>query len=68
MVCPKCGGNTKVVDSRAEVDCVNRKRQCTDCSYRFLTIEIDEDIYKKVVCDWIRGLPYTDKCISVSEV
>lgn len=48
MICPVCGENTKVIDSRADVDSVNRKRECLSCKYRFLTVEIDEDLYEKI--------------------
>lgn len=45
MKCPKCNGNTKVTDSRCEDDCVNRRRVCLECGYRFSTIEVDRDWY-----------------------
>lgn len=49
MRCPLCGEETKVVNSRPENDCVNRSRKCTKCGYRFQTIEIDSDMWLKVV-------------------
>ena len=47
MTCPVCGGKTTVVDSRPSEDSVWRRRECQECSYRFNTIEIDMDLYKK---------------------
>lgn len=48
MTCPKCGGDTKVVDSRKSIDHVIRYRRCIECKYRFNTIETDEDIYVRL--------------------
>ncbi len=42
MRCPKCGSNRdRVIDSRSINDesGVRRRRECTDCSYRFTTVE-----------------------------
>lgn len=42
MRCPKCNYlSTKVIDSRAieNQDAIRRRRVCTDCDYRFSTIE-----------------------------
>lgn len=47
MTCPVCGGDTKVIDSRPSEDSVQRRRKCLECDYRFNTIEIDMDLYKK---------------------
>ena len=41
MTCPVCGGKTKVVDSRVEVDNVLRRRNCIECGYRIYTEEIE---------------------------
>lgn len=49
MRCPVCDGATKIIDSRKEPDCVNRRRECTACKYRFSTIEIDNDLYNKTI-------------------
>jgi len=49
MICPVCGEKTMVIYSGGDVDCVNRRRQCVECGYRFNTIEIDKDIYDRVV-------------------
>lgn len=48
MKCPVCGGDTVVVDSRTEVDCINRRRKCLGCDYRWNTVEVDADLYEKV--------------------
>ena len=49
MTCPKCGEDTKVIDSRSECDSVLRTRQCVACDYRFKTIELDNDLFEKIV-------------------
>ena len=46
MDCPVCCGGTKVIDSRPEEDCVNRRRKCLLCGYTFGTVEIDKDAYQ----------------------
>lgn len=48
MTCPMCGGETKVVDSRKDIDHVIRSRICTECKYRFRTVETDADIYVRL--------------------
>jgi transcriptional regulator NrdR family protein len=48
MNCPVCGEKTIVLDSRPREDCVRRRRKCTDCGYVFITIELDEDMVKKM--------------------
>lgn len=49
MLCPVCDGATKIVDSRKDVDCVTRRRECIVCKYRFTTVEIDRDMYRKMI-------------------
>lgn len=40
MTCPVCGGNTRVVDTRhPDCETVWRRRECTECGYRFNTEE-----------------------------
>lgn len=48
MACPVCGERTEVVDSRSDGESVTRRRKCLECFYRFNTVEIDEDLYKKI--------------------
>lgn len=51
MICPKCGGNTKVTDSRSTRFTVHRRRKCTLCGHIFYTAETiadSGDIFKKV--------------------
>lgn len=48
MTCPICGGKTKVVDSRSAPDCVYRKRACLNCEYSFITVEIEDDLRKRL--------------------
>ena len=49
MTCPKCGEKTRVIDCAADEDSVWRRRECTCCKYRFNTLEIDEDLYERLV-------------------
>jgi transcriptional repressor NrdR len=47
MKCPKCSkSDSKVVDSRVVRDdtAIRRRRECTDCAYRFTTYEYIEKI------------------------
>ena len=46
--CPVCFGTTKVIETRPEEDCVNRRRLCLECGHKFSTVEIDMDVYKKL--------------------
>ena len=46
MDCPICCGTTKVIDSRPEEDCVNRRRKCLSCGHTFGTVEVDKDAYQ----------------------
>ena len=48
MTCPICNGATNILDSRLEIDCVNRRRECQECGYRFNTVEIDKDLYERI--------------------
>ena len=48
MTCPVCGAKTKVADSRSEPDCVHRRRVCVECKYSFTTIEIEDDLRKRL--------------------
>jgi transcriptional regulator NrdR family protein len=47
MLCPICDGQTKVYDSRPEVDCVTRRRKCLECGHCFKTVEVDADYIRK---------------------
>lgn len=49
MTCPICNGKTKVIDSRHEDDSTRRRRECAECGYRFSTIEVDSDLYQRMV-------------------
>lgn len=48
MICPLCGGQTAVVDSRPSEDDITRRRECRACGHRFTTIEIDLDLYERI--------------------
>ena len=49
MTCPKCCSKTKIWDSRMQDDAKRRRRECLSCGYRFITIEVDEDLYERMV-------------------
>ncbi|MBE6480461.1 MAG: transcriptional repressor NrdR [Atopobiaceae bacterium] len=52
MRCPKCGcEESKVVDSRPSEnnDAIRRRRECSDCGFRFTTYERCEEIPLTVV-------------------
>ena len=39
-ICPKCSGETIVIESRGTADeLMRRRRKCVDCGYRFSTVE-----------------------------
>ena len=41
MECPRCNGDTTVIDSRpSQNNEVRRRRQCVLCKYRFTTYEL----------------------------
>lgn len=40
MICPKCGSDSRVKDSRQTNDAVRRRRRCTACGYRFTSYEV----------------------------
>ena len=40
MTCPKCSGDTRVIDSRADSNRVLRRRKCKECNFRFYTEEV----------------------------
>ncbi len=41
MLCPKCGGKNKVINSRCNEEVVCRKRKCDDCGHIFFTEEYE---------------------------
>lgn len=49
MTCPNCNGKTRVIDSTTDEDSTTRRRECTECDYRFSTVEIDKDLYERLV-------------------
>lgn len=48
MTCPLCGSDTRVVDSRKNIDHIIRRRVCAECNHAFYTIEIDCDMHRKL--------------------
>ena len=49
MTCPVCGGKTTVYAGSHDCDVVYRYRKCVDCKHSFPTIEIEMDLYDRVV-------------------
>lgn len=50
MTCPECGSeNIGVHDTRSQEDNIWRRRKCFECGHRFSTIEIDFDVYEKLM-------------------
>ncbi len=50
MRCPECGcEESKVIDSRPTENKVRRRRECINCSFRFTTYEIIEEIPLMVI-------------------
>ncbi|MFM9413233.1 transcriptional regulator NrdR [Peptococcus simiae] len=51
MKCPKCGHNSRVLDTRTAEsgDVIRRRRECTACHNRFTTFEKIEDMPLLVV-------------------
>jgi transcriptional regulator NrdR family protein len=47
LTCPKCGGDTGVIDTRQpkNFNTIRRRRMCFRCSYRYSTYEVDDDTY-----------------------
>lgn len=44
--CQKCGGVTRVVDTRPNREYIWRRRQCVACGHRFSSIEVTADMAK----------------------
>lgn len=43
MLCPVCGGSSRVTNSRSDCDGVYRRRRCKECDHLFYTTETDSD-------------------------
>jgi transcriptional regulator NrdR family protein len=58
MKCPKCYSNLKQIplSKIAKVDCVQRTKVCRECGYILETIEIDKDMYEKILFTGINAL------------
>lgn len=54
MLCPKCGGATKVCDTRydGKDNEVFRRHACKDCSEEFFTIEFEVENNDKFIDLW----------------
>lgn len=49
MNCPNCNGETKVIRSHYHSDHIERRRKCLTCGLRFATVEIDSDLYERII-------------------
>lgn len=55
MRCPECGAATRIKDTRQwrdsekEFDWIERRRVCSSCPHRVLTMEIPKHIWNKYV-------------------
>lgn len=50
MYCPKCSSDkTSVTDSRSDGGAIRRRRECSDCGYRFTTFERVEVAFPVVI-------------------
>lgn len=49
--CPKCGSNSKVIDSRKYAGAVYRKRKCVFCNFKFWTEETELDDNDRILKD-----------------
>ena len=61
MLCPKCGGVTRVCDTRydGKENEIFRRRACKDCSHEFFTVEFNIEANDKFIKLWktlTRGL------------
>lgn len=67
MDCPICFSKTATSDSRTSSDHTKRRRKCLSCGYRFTTIEIDMDSYRKQeqtilrMREFMKGLEVNDQ-------
>lgn len=49
VICPKCGYQTYILDTRTRPDeNIRRRRQCEKCGHRFTTIEVEVNEFEKV--------------------
>lgn len=50
MRCPKCGGDTNVIESRKPKDqnSVRRRRECVKCGFRYTTHEYSDFFLSKM--------------------
>lgn len=46
IVCPECGGATKVLHTKESVKGTRRRRQCLTCKVRITTLEVREDLFE----------------------
>lgn len=55
IACPKCRADTRVVDSRDQMDderpndIVRRRRKCRECAFRFTSFELAEESMRKLM-------------------
>lgn len=55
MLCEKCDGDTKIIDSRCTDGNVTRRRhECLECGHRFSTVEIPTSILDQFIKDRVK--------------
>lgn len=53
MVCPKCEGEARVVDTvKTPENEVYRRRKCVKCDHGFYTVEFEADVTDKFRSEW----------------
>lgn len=60
MKCPKCYASMKQLPqcNITRVDCIQRTKVCRNCGYVLETVEIDKDMYEKILST---GDKYADR-------
>ena len=48
MTCPVCNAKTRILETRSDEESINRRRECLRCGFRFSTVEMDKDLYKRI--------------------
>lgn len=49
MKCPYCGGKTKILESRQQIERFKRRHECFECKKRFSTYEITKEKYDEII-------------------
>lgn len=54
MNCPKCGGETKVIDLAKAPEDIYRKRGCKQCGSTFFTVEYEIEKNCDMWQEWVK--------------